>query len=286
MGGPLTPDGCTVPTVRVGEVDLYYETHGQGPLLVMINGLGSSVEMWGPFWKRLAEHHRVLLFDNRGVGRSTVPEDPFTIRTMADDAAGLMDALGISSAFVYGASMGGQIAQELTLGHPQKVRALVLGMTTCGGRHAILPAPETLTRLATLGDPPPGTSALEILWSLMYTPEYLTTHRAELEREATEVRHPTTPLGYRRQAEASLRFNVYDRLPEIRVPTLVLAGSRDALLPAGNAEIIAHRIPGAKLHIFEGAGHGFTRERPEESVQVILDFLSTVPERSAGPAAP
>ena len=273
-------------TVHVGEVDLYYEIHGQGSLLLMINGLGSSAEMWSPFWKRLAEHHRVVLFDNRGVGRSTVPQEPFSIRTMADDAAGLMDALGIPSAAVYGSSMGGQIAQELALGHPGKVRALVLGMTTCGGRHAILPTAETMARLASLAEPPPGTSALEILWTLMYTPEFLAAHRPELEREAAEVRYPTTPLGYRRQAEASLKFNVYDRLPEIRIPVLVLAGSRDALLPPGNAGIIARRIAGARLHIFDGAGHGFTRERPEESVRVILEFLSTVPEPSAEQPAP
>lgn len=262
-----------MPTVHVEDVGLYFEAHGEGPELLMINGLRSSVEMWSPFWKRLGADHRILLFDNRGVGRSTVPERPFTIRTMVDDAAGLLDALGVSRASVFGASMGGQIAQGLALDHPEKVRALVLGMTTCGGPHAVPPAPEMLARLARLANPPEGTSAMELMWSVLYTPEFLAAHRAELEREAAAVRFPTTPLGYRRQAEASLRFNVYDRLPEIRAPTLVLAGSRDALIPPGNAAILADRIPGARLHIFEGAGHGFTRERPEESAAVVREFL-------------
>lgn len=262
-----------MPIVQMEDVELYFEAHGEGPELLMINGLGSSVEMWSPFCKRLSAHHRVLLFDNRGVGRSTVPERPFTIRTMVDDAAGLLDALGVSRASVFGASMGGQIAQGLALDHPQKVRALVLGMTTCGGPHAIPPAPEMLARLASLANPPEGTSAMELLWSVLYTPEFLAAHRAELAREAAAVRFPTTPLGYRRQAEASMRFNVYNRLPEIRAPTLVLAGSRDALIPPGNAALLADRIPGARLHIFEGAGHGFTRERPEESAAVVREFL-------------
>lgn len=133
-----------MPIVHIGEVDLYYETHGDGYPFLMINGLGSSVEMWSPFWKRIAEHYKVIIFDNRGVGRSTVPETPYTIPRMAEDAAGLLNALGIPQAFVYGASMGGRIAQSLVLDFPQKVRALVLGMTTCGGKHAVPPAPETM----------------------------------------------------------------------------------------------------------------------------------------------
>jgi len=265
-----------MPTVHVGEVDLYYEIHGEGSPLLMINGLGASVETWSPFWMRLAEHFRVVLFDNRGVGRSTLPKSSFTIRTMADDAAGLLEAIRVPSAFVYGASMGGQIAQELALSHPEKVRALVLGMTTCGGPPAILPPPEVMQRLATLANPSAGSSPLEVLWSVSYTPEFLAAHRAELVREAAAVRYPPTPQGYRLQAEASMKFNSYDRLPKIQVPTLVMAGSRDLLMPPGNARLIASRIPGAQLHIFEGAGHGFTRERPEESVKLISDFLSAV----------
>ena len=273
-----------MPTVHVRDIDLYYEVHGEGTPLLMISGLGSSVETWSPFWKRLAERFRVILFDNRGVGRSTVPETPYTIRTMADDAAGLLDAIGIPSAFVYGSSMGGQIAQELTLSHPEKVRALVLGMTTCGGPPAILPSPEVMARLASMANPQSGASPQEVLWSVSYTPEFLAAHREELVREAAAVRYPATPMGYRRQAEASMRFNAYDRLPEVRVPTLVMAGSRDVLMPPGNARLIASRIPGARLYIFEGAGHGFTRERPEESVKMIVDFLSPLERSSPRPS--
>ena len=138
-----------------------------------------------------------------------------------------------------------------------------------------------LARLASLSIPPAGTSPVELLRSILYTPEFLAAHRSDLEREARAVRRPTTFPGYRRQAEASMRFDVYDRRPEIRVPALVMTGSRDALIPPGSATVIAERFPGAELHIFEGAGHGFTRERPEESARVILEFLSKV-EGSSG----
>jgi 3-oxoadipate enol-lactonase len=274
-----------MPTVRAGEVAIYYEVHGTGYPLLMINGLGSSVEMWSPFWKRLAEHYRVILFDNRGVGRSTVPDTPYTISAMAEDAANLLNALGIPSAFVYGASMGGQIAQSLVLDFPQKVQALVLGMTTSGGKHAVLPSPETMAKLAQLARPQPGITAQEILWSVEYTPEFLESHRAELEREAASVRYPTSPIGFRRQSEASMSFDSYDRLPSIRTPTLVLAGSRDILMRPENARLIASRVPGARLHIVEGAAHGFTREKPAESINVILEFLSSVEASSTKPSA-
>lgn len=271
-----------MPIAHVEGVVLFYEIHGDGYPLLMINGLGSSVEMWSPFWRRLAERYRVILFDNRGVGRSTVPETPYTIPQMAADAAGLLTALGVSQAVVYGASMGGQIAQSMALDSPQKVRAMVLGMTTCGGKHALPPAPEMMARLAQLAGVGSGLAAQRILWSLEYTPEFLERHRSELEREAAAVRFPTQPLGLRRQMEASMKFDSYDRLPDIQVPTLVMAGSLDTLMRPENARLIASRIPKARLYIVEGAGHGFTRERTEESVGAILGFLSAVVEGATG----
>ena len=139
-----------------------------------------------------------------------------------------------------------------------------------------------MSRMMQVGNPPPGKTVAEVLWSLVYTPEFLTEHRSELTREAAAIRHPTTTQGYRLQAEAALKFNVYDRLPEIKVPTLVMAGSQDALMPPRNAEIIAGRIPGARLRIFEGAAHAFTREREEDAVRTMLDFLSDVEAQSVG----
>jgi pimeloyl-ACP methyl ester carboxylesterase len=272
-----------MPTVHVGDVDLYYEAHGEGTPLLLINGLGSSVEMWSPFWKRLAEHYGVILFDNRGVGRSSTTGAPLSVRLMADDAAGLLEAIGVPQAHVFGASMGGMIAQELVLGYPAKVRALVLNVTTCGGRHMVPPKPEVMAQMAQMGNPPPGTSIVEILWSIVDTPEYLAAHRDELAREAAAIRYPTSPEMFRRQAEAVMKFNVYDRLPEIRVPTLVMAGTRDVLMPPGNAEILASRIPGASLRVMEGAPHALTREREGEAVRAIVEFLSSVDRASGRP---
>lgn len=265
-----------MPTVRLPEVELYYERHGDGPPLLLINGLGASLEMWSRFWRQLAACHEVILFDNRGVGRSSIPTEPYTIEAMAEDTAGLLDALNLPEAAVYGAAMGGQVALELALRHPTRVRALLLGMTSCGGPKSVPTPPEVRKHMMNALRPPPGmplSVAREMWWRLLYSPEFVVAHREELTREAEAVRYPTTPMGYQRQAEASLTFDAYDRLPRIHAPTLVMAGGRDVIVPPQNARILADRIPEAQLHVFEGVGHGFTREREAEAVNEMIDFL-------------
>ena len=268
-----------MPVVHGNGVDLYYELHGTGPELLLINGFGSSTEMWGPFWRRLAAAHHVILFDNRGVGQSTVPSTPFSIRDMAEDAALLLDRLGIRRTSVYGASMGGMIAQELVLAHPDRVGALILGMTTCGGPHSVPMAVEAMARTASPGSTPEAMAEGRL--RLMYSETYFAAHREELVRQALSVQHPTTLQGYRLQGMATMGFDAYDRLPRVRSPTLILAGSADSIIPAENARILAARIPGARLRIFEGAGHAFTREREDEAVESMLSFLREA-ERFSG----
>ena len=269
---------CAMSLAHVSEVDLYYEIHGDGFPLLMINGFGSNTEMWSPFWRRLAKSYRVILFDNRGVGQSTVPAAPFTVRDMAEDAAALLDALGVPRSLVYGASMGGMIAQELVLAHPDRVRGLLLGMTSCGGPHSVPMAVGSMQ-----GTMAPGATPAQMAEGrlrLMHSEAYFAEHRDELLRQALSVQHPTTLQGYRLQGMATLKFDTYDRLPQIRTPTLVMAGSADAIIPAENARIIASRIPGAQLRIFEGAGHAFTRECEDDAVEAMLSFLEQVMRRS------
>ena len=116
---------------------LYWEEHGAGDPLLLIMGLGASLEAWDRIAPALAKKYRTILFDNRGVGRSDVPPGPYSLETMADDAAAVLDAADVPSAHVMGISMGGMIAQELALRHPRRVRKLILGCTSCGGREAV-----------------------------------------------------------------------------------------------------------------------------------------------------
>ena len=266
-----------MPLATVGNIELYYETYGSGRPLVLINGFASSSEMWSPFWKVMVDAHEVILFDNRGVGRSTIVDEPYSIRSMSEDTLGLLEVLGLRQVSVFGSSMGGMIAQQLTLDHPDRVVALILGMTSCGGSHVPKVDP---TEMLDAFRPRSGVTAEEMMearWRLFYSPAYLERHRQELAAEARGIRFPTSPVSYRYQSEATMSFDAYDRLPEIRVPTLVMAGSLDRLFPVENAHILASRIQGARLRIFEGAGHAVTRERERDVIAEIRSFLHPQP---------
>jgi 3-oxoadipate enol-lactonase len=240
---------------HVNGIDLYYEEHGPegAEPLLLIMGFASNAGAWAPQIPALAARFRVIAFDNRGCGRSSQPEGPYTIPQMADDAVALLDMMGIGSAHVVGASMGGMIAQELALRHPARVRSLVLLCTTSGGPHA----------------------GLQEAMLEMFTPEFLAKPTPEfIAFAAAAAQHPATLAGLKGQLAAVREHDTYDRLRGIAVPTLVMAGSDDPMVDAANAPILAQRIPGAQLRMFAGLRHGFTAERPDEVNAAILEFLA------------
>jgi len=282
-----TPQGTAVATVEreLSPVDsgfadangarLYYEVYGKGEPLLLIMGLGANHLAWSAQVPVYAREFEVIVFDNRGTGRSDLPEGvDVTIPLMADDTAALLDALNVDSAHVYGVSMGGMIAQELALRHPEKVRSLILGATSPGGPHAVAPEPEALSALtgrANAADQAVSAGLLDVLFS----PGYVSEHGAELlERFQGNADYPpTSPEAFVAQLGASARHNTYDRLPDIAAPTLILHGTDDPLLPVGNGRILAERIPGARLVVFEGARHGYMIEKQAEADAAVLDFL-------------
>ncbi|MGD0205397.1 MAG: alpha/beta fold hydrolase [Dehalococcoidia bacterium] len=262
-----------MPEVRVNDIQLYYEVQGQGEPLVLIAGLGGNTRGWDMQIPTFSREFQVVAFDNRGSGRSDKPATRYTIRMFADDTAGLMDALGIASAHVYGQSMGGFIAQELALSYPQRVRTLVLGSTSCGGRQAVAASPEHLALMASLSTLSPEEAAGKNL-SLLYSAEFIARKRDELIARflaEAELRAPLDAFG--QQVQAAMRHNAYDRLPQIRCPTLIISGSDDKIVPAENSRILAERIPNAELVVLPRAGHGYPVECADESNAIVLDFL-------------
>jgi 3-oxoadipate enol-lactonase len=273
-----------MPTVRAGDINLYYESHGGGEPLLMIMGLGGSALAWDPaLVADLARSFRTIVFDNRGTGRSAQPDEEYSIDGMAADAAALLDALGIHRAHIFGVSMGGMIAQEFALHYPARVQTLTLGCTTAGGKNAVPAPPEAM---AILMAPRNGLSDADLIrraWPINYTAAYLQSHRAELEAGITRVlAHPTPAFAYKRQLASTFKFNTYDRLPEIAAPTLVIAGADDALLPARNSEIIAGRIPGAQLKLIPNASHIFFNQERAAFVAALVPFLKAHPMNPRG----
>jgi len=260
--------------VPVGDIEMYFEIHGQGEPLLMIMGLGGHSLDWG--WivpQRLAERYMVILFDNRGAGRSDQPPGPLTIEQMAKDAAGLLDALGIDHAHVFGGSMGGMIALQMALDYPKQVDKLVLGGTTAGGNSRTHPPPEIQKYFY----PRTDLSAHDyLLWTgrVCYPQEFIEAHLDIVERKIqANLAFPGTLAAYEAQLEAFNEFDVEGRLGFIRAPTMVIIGKQDVLIPPPNSFEIARKIPGAQMREIEGAGHIFWISHPEETVSIVKEFL-------------
>jgi len=262
-----------MPTVRIGDINLHYDTRGEGEPLLLIMGYRGSGFMWGEeFITLLSRSFRVIYFDNRGTGLSDKPDVLYTIPIMADDAAGLLRYLGIRQAYVFGVSMGGMIAQELALRHPQMVRRLVLGCTSCGGPQASLASLEVLAKFIH----PAGMSLEEVVrrqWTVMFSPGFLETRQDFLEMLTQRaLLHPAPPHTSLRHLMALQRFNTYGRLGMITVPTLVTTGADDVIVPPANSRLLATRIHGASLEILTNTGHGFFWETPWAVADLLHRF--------------
>jgi 3-oxoadipate enol-lactonase len=232
-----------VPVIHVGDIDMYYEVHGSGPPLVLIGGLGNHLAEWEWMVSWCAETHRVLAFDNRGAGRTDKPDIPYSIEMMAADTNGLMEAVGFTDAAVLGVSMGGRIALELTLEHPERVSRLILVSTMASAR------PDT-----------GGPSRVEMLSMLAVL------------FDRGKYRQPR--YAQARQREASRVYDAMDRLGDIHVPTTIMHGRKDRIAPFRQARAMRQAIPGSTMVSFHG-GHMFFMARQRkwflDSVQTALD---------------
>ncbi len=251
---------------------IYWHERGAGEPLLLIMGLGCASDLWHRTTPELSLEYKTILFDNRGIGRSDAPPGPYSISTMADDAAAVLKAAAVESAHVFGYSMGGMIAQELALRYPERVRSLILGATNCGGRHAVPPAPEVISVLMARADNPS-----DAFWAMVPYMYDASTPREKIQ-EDLEVRSLAfaTRESYLAQLQAIIAWEAYRRLNSVKVPTLVIHGETDRLIPAANADILAKEIPNAKLVKLPDASHIFLTDRPQASTTAILSFLQDV----------
>jgi 3-oxoadipate enol-lactonase len=260
---------------------MYWEdTGGDGPPVLLIMGLGMTATGW---WRTVpvlqAAGLRVLAFDNRGVGRSDRPPGPYTVAEMADDVVSVLDAAGVAAAHVYGISLGGMIAQDMALRHPERVRGLVLGATTRGGAAHVPASPET----GALVELRARMTAEQAVWASVPINYAARTRRHGGERIAEDIeqrlRYPVEGVFYAAQLAAA---QAHDAAVEgIQAPTLVVHGDEDALIPAANGERLAAAIPGAELALWPGAAHLYFTDEPEAD-RGVAAFLSGL--TSPGPS--
>jgi 3-oxoadipate enol-lactonase len=253
--------------------DISFELHGTGTPVLLISGLGYGGWVWRDVVGPLARHHRVVTFDNRGVGGSGKPRGPYSTRLLAEDALGLLDGLGLPRAHVVGHSLGGMVAQELALLAPERVERLVLVGTTHGGKEAV-PFPAGALRVLTQRWGDPRVLFLQGLEEAT-APGFLARHPKAAEdvwQRRSEC--PVSPAGYQAQLEAAAAHDSTARLAELRTPTLLVHGSEDRMIPPANSTLLAQRLPDARVRLLPGVGHMVPLEAPAVLADVVLTFLA------------
>jgi 3-oxoadipate enol-lactonase len=273
-----------MPLVQVRDIEVHYELHGEGSRVVMISGTGGDLRH-NPLRGQgiLEQHHEVLTYDQRGLGQTSKPDVPYSMADYADDAAALMDALGWERAHVIGTSFGGMVAQHLAIRHPGRVDRLVLACTSSGGVGGSsydllqldgltaeervmrwLPLLDTRTDMST--DPPTLPESLlaiaPLLGSLGQPPD-----------------GPVAVMGAHRQLVARNTHDVWDALPGVAAPTLVIGGRHDGQAPPENSERLASRIPGARL-VFCDGGHAFLLQDPTAWPTIVAFIDDAEPRES------
>ena len=264
-------------TVRTNGQELFYEVHGDGPALVLLMGIGYDSSLWTlqqvPV---LCSRFRVIILDNRDAGRSSRADHPYTIADMADDVAGLLDALGIPRTHLLGLSMGSMIGMAFALRHADRLDRLVLaGPGAAPARSAV--DPISIWNWVKANDPSGEVfGGQQLTW--LFSSAFLRNKAAVQDTIALLASNPNPvdPEAYDRQARAYLQFDALDRLGGIKAPTLVIVGEQDLLTPPWIANEVASGIPGAQFKIVTGDGssHLVPLERPDEFNQLVMDFLT------------
>ena len=261
-----------MPIAKINNIDCYYEIHGKGSPLILIAGIASDSQSWQPILGGLAEYFKVVIFDNRGIGRTRYPQDSFQISTLALDAVCLLDELAIEKADILGHSMGGCIAQEIAIEYPERVNKLILA-NTCAALS--LKNKSLFANLLKILESGNYELFIREFFSLIFTPEYLS-DKDLIEaavKAALNYSFPVTPAGFRLQLEALGNFNSQDRLDKIKSATLLMAGRKDILVTFEEVQLLAGKIHFIKTLYLENAAHSFWVEQPGFFADCTVEFL-------------
>ena len=278
--------------VHVGDIDIAYKMLGKGDPILLFNGASDGMDAWDPsLLKGLSSNHTVIAFDSRGIGNTTVGSKPYTYQQLANDSAGLLDALKIPKADVMGYSLGGHIAQQFTISYPDKVNRLILVATMCGGKDSIPKPPEFLKLQADVVNKSlyniPITQELKALNAAALGSGWVKLHPESVDIPANttslqQLKPGLTPEIENKQNNLGIWENTNwsgacDEEAKLAKPTLVITGTDDNdYMPHGNALILASKIPGAWLVQIKDAGHAVMNQYPEEIGKIVNTFLSTI----------
>jgi len=265
-----------MPIAHVNDIDMYFEIHGSGPPLVLIMGLRRNAEWWYRQIPELSEHFTIIVFDNRGAGRSDKPEMDYSIRLFAEDTVELMNFLGIARAHILGISMGGYIAQELAINHPDKVNGLILGCTSCGGRRTVLMSAERIEKFTANK----GLTPEQILrkdMDLYFSERFIRDQPERIEEFVNiSLRFYQPADAFFRQLNACLNHDTVDRISMVTASTLIMTGDDDLLVPSENSLILKELMPEADVELFAGCRHCFIMEEAAKFNRSVVRFLQSI----------
>lgn len=276
-----------LPYATVKDVDIYYEIHGpsDAPPVVFIGGWASYRWIWFRQIPAFKERYRCIVFDNRGAGKSSKPDYPYTMDMFASDVVGLMEAINIDNAHILGISMGGLIAQQIAISYPEKVRSLILVSTHFGGPNHVPMDNQTMALLIAI---PTETlsraQALDMRYRATFSPQFLQENRLLIElTEEWANQHPAPLYAQVHQTSAVSAFNAEEEVKQIAAPTLILHGDSDIAVPTKNGELLAERISNSKLEIIEDASHFVIIEKHKELNNEAMNFIDEVEQGQFSP---
>ena len=278
--------------VHVGDIDIGYKILGKGDPILLFNGASDNMDAWDPsFLRSLSSNHTVIVFDTRGIGNTTISSKPYSMEQLANDTAGLLDALKIQKADVFGYSLGGETAQQFTISYPEKVNRLILVASSCGGKDSI-PKPPEFKKLQseivnkTLNNVSISQEEMKSLVVASLGSGWIRLHPESVDIPENSTFQQMKPglsqnaMNNQKNAgfawEATNWSGACDELAKIAKPTLVITGTDDNnYMPHANALVIAGKIPGAWLIQIKDAGHAVMNQYPDEIGKILQTFLST-----------
>ena len=279
--------------VHVGDIDIAYKVFGKGDPIILHNGASDGMDAWDPaLLSRLSSNHTVIVFDSRGIGNTTSGTEPYSIQLLANDTAGLMDALKIQKANVLGYSLGSFITQQFAISHPDKVSSIILVAATCGGKDDI-PKPPSLIKLQSdivnksQNNIPISQEEMKSLITASLGSGWIKLHpeSVDIPENITfqQMKPGLSPETLNNQNNAGFAWEATnwngacDALAKIAKPTLVITGTDDNLyVPHANSLVIASKVPGAWLVQIKDAGHAIMDQYPDEVGKIVQTFLSTI----------
>jgi pimeloyl-ACP methyl ester carboxylesterase len=260
--------------VRVGDIDVAYKIFGKGEPLLLISGFWMTMNGWDPVvLDRLSLNHTIIIFDNRGIGNTSIGSKTPSIQQFANDTAGMLNALGIKKPVdVLGYSMGGYIAQELALLHPEKIKHLIIYASSCGGRESLPPQVNKEVGMSITS----GNASAEILGSTLFPKKWIESHIDFISNNLAEDMAKVSKESLQHHYTAISNWSgTCNKIPGITKPTLIITGTKDITSPPINSLLLTEKIPGAWLVQMEGGGHGVIYQYPEKFSKIIEAFLET-----------